>query len=108
VVRIIDINEAIKLTDDAAIVEQIDIRRSIGRQMVGQLYPSILFDEIQRLERLRWDLRTTNEYGTRSTDTQQTNGAEPAEITPICDNSLCHNWSHSGCKRSNGCEWTTA
>jgi len=71
----IDINEAIKLTDDSAIVEQIEIRRSLGKQMVGQLYPSILFDEIQRLERLRWDLRTAREFGTRSTDTQQSHGA---------------------------------
>lgn len=68
----IGIDGAIKLTDDAAIIDQINIRRNLGRQMVGQLYPSILFDEIQRLEHLRWDLRTARENGTRSTATQQT------------------------------------
>ena len=68
----ININEAIKLTDDAAIVEQIRLRGILISQMVGQLYPSILFDEIQMLNRLRFDLRTAREHGTRSTDTQQT------------------------------------
>lgn len=28
-------------------------------------------------------------------------------VTPICDNSLCHNWLHRGCKRES-CEWTKA
>jgi hypothetical protein len=25
--------------------------------------------------------------------------------TTICDNSLCHNWTHQGCKRTKECEW---
>ena len=53
----LDINEALKLTDETAVVEQISVRRNLCMQMVGQLYPSILMGEIDRLEKLRWALK---------------------------------------------------
>lgn len=31
--------------------------------------------------------------------------ASPPAPDVICDNSICHNWSHRGCTRVNGCEW---
>jgi hypothetical protein len=29
---------------------------------------------------------------------------QPASVAPICDNSLCHNWTFEGCRRK-VCEW---
>jgi|WetSurMetagenome_2_1015567.scaffolds.fasta_scaffold822746_1 hypothetical protein len=29
---------------------------------------------------------------------------QPKSVAPICDNSLCHNWTFEGCRRK-VCEW---
>ena len=53
----LNINKALKLTSESEVVEQIDLRRRLGRQMIGQLYPSILMGEIHQLGELEWNLR---------------------------------------------------
>ncbi len=42
------LEEALKL-DPTAILEEIKVRRELIKQMVGQLYPSILTSEIEKL-----------------------------------------------------------
>jgi hypothetical protein len=53
------IEECIKLTSVEDLDKQIDLRRNLIRQMVGTLYPSILFSEIDQLStkaaRLRYE-----------------------------------------------------
>jgi hypothetical protein len=46
----LDIGEALKLTDPAAIQAQIRIRQQLRSECVGWLYPSILTDEIEKLQ----------------------------------------------------------
>jgi len=47
--RLIKIEEALKLPIEG-INKQIEVRKHLINQMVGTLYPSILWDEIEKLE----------------------------------------------------------
>lgn len=51
------IEEALKLTDLAAVDAQIKCRVELRSKMVGTLYPSVLYGEEQMLYDLKWKLR---------------------------------------------------
>lgn len=58
--NLLEINKATLLTNEKEIYEQIDIRKKLIGDMVGNLYPSILYGEIDRLyKRIEW-LRVRN------------------------------------------------
>jgi len=52
----IPIEEALELTDKDEVVRQIHVRKMLRNQMVGQLYPNVLVDEIVLLVRLYEEL----------------------------------------------------
>lgn len=54
-----NINEAIQLNSIEEIEEEIKQRKELGKQMVGQLYPSILMDEIYKLNERLWNIRNS-------------------------------------------------
>ena len=54
-----NINEAIQLNSIDEIEEEIKQRRELGKQMVGQLYPSILMDEICKLNERLWNIKNS-------------------------------------------------
>ena len=51
------IDEAIQLNSIDEIEEEIRQRKELRATMVGQLYPSILTDEIYKLNEKLWDIR---------------------------------------------------
>ena len=51
------INEALQLTSVEEIEEEIKQRKELRATMVGQLYPSILTDEIYKLNEKLWNDR---------------------------------------------------
>lgn len=51
------INEALQLFDLDKIQEEINERVELINQMVGSLYPAILYDEIVSLRSRDWDIR---------------------------------------------------
>ena len=52
-----NIDEAIQLNSVDEIEEEIIQRNELRATMVGQLYPSILTDEIYKLNEKLWDIR---------------------------------------------------
>lgn len=56
-VNIIPIEDALKLKSVEEITKQINDRLQLQNIMVGQLYPSILESEMEKLCELRWNLQ---------------------------------------------------
>ena len=54
------IKEALELIDPEAILEEVAVRRSLIRDMVGWLYPSILRGEIEKLLTRYYELPKTS------------------------------------------------
>ena len=53
--NLLGIKEVLLLKDEQELCKQIDIRRKLIKDMVGQLYPSILESEIDKIyDRIDW------------------------------------------------------
>lgn len=52
-----DIDEALQLETEKELEVEIAERKELRHKMVGQLYPSILTDEIHKLQDRCWDIR---------------------------------------------------
>jgi hypothetical protein len=52
-----NIDEALQLETEAELEVEIAERKELRSRMVGQLYPSILTDEIYKLNSKCWDIR---------------------------------------------------
>lgn len=56
------IEEALKLESVDELEVEVETRRELGHKMVGQLYPSILADEIYQLRCKQYEIKYGKKY----------------------------------------------